>query len=321
MGLAPTSGTTLQRPDLGALAFEFMADATQRGFIGLDVFPIFEVPQQSMSYPKIPIEAFMKLQKTARAPRGNYNRTPYEFETGTFKCEENGWEELLDDSEAELYRRFFDAEELAVMRAVDVIMRAHEKRVSDAVFNTGNITNTAGVATEWSTVATATPRRDVLAAKNSLRLATGVTVDSMAINATVLNNLLRSAEVIEALKYTNPFEMGSMQQQIAQLGQYFGLELHVAGGLYDSAKKGQDFSLAEMWDDEYCLLFAKSQGLDLRNPQLGRTFLWTADSPDILNTEEYREEKARSGVYRVRHNTDEEFIFAGAGYLLSNITA
>ena len=318
---APTSATTLQRPDLAALAFEFMVDAPQRGFIGLDVFPIFEVPQQSMSYPKIPIEAFMKLQKTTRAARGNYNRTPYEFETGTFKCEEHGWEELLDDSEAELYRRFFDAEELAVMRAVDIIMRAHERRVASAVFNTGNVTNTAAVTTEWSTVATAIPRRDVIAGKNALRLATGVVVDSMAINETVFNNLLRSAEVIEALKYTNPFEMGSREQQAAQLGQYFGLELHVAGGLYDSAKKGQSFSIAEIWDDEYCLLFAKSQGMDLRNPALGRTFLWTADSPEMLTTEAYREEKARSGVYRVRHNVDEEFIFAGAGYLLSNITA
>lgn len=318
---APTAATTLQRPDLGALAFEFMADASQRGFIGLDVLPIFEVPRPSMDYPKIPIEAFMKLQKTNRAARGNYNRTDYEFETGTFACEEHGWEELLDDSEAELYRRFFDAEELAVMRAIDIIMRNHERRVATAVFNTGNITNTAAVGTEWSTVATATPRRDVFAGKNALRLATGVIVDSMAINLTVFNNLLRSAEVIEALKYTNPFEMGSVEQQAAQLGQYFGLELHVAGGLYDSAKKGQTFSLAEIWDDEYCLLFAKSQGLDLRNPQLGRTFLWTGDSPDILTTEEYREEKARSGVYRVRHNVDEAFIFTGAGYLLSNITA
>ena len=87
----PTSGTTLQRPDLGALAYEFYKDAPQRGFIGLQVMPVFEVPQVSMDYPKIPIEAFMKLQKTSRARRGNYNRSDYEFETGTFKCEEHGW--------------------------------------------------------------------------------------------------------------------------------------------------------------------------------------------------------------------------------------
>jgi hypothetical protein len=318
---APTSATTLQRPDLGAIAYEFMKDSESQGFIGLEVLPMFEVPQQSMDYPKIPIEAFMKLQKTQRAPRGNYNRTDYEFETGTFKCEEHGWEEALDDSEAELYRRFFDGEELAVLRAVNILMRNHERRVAVAVQDTGNITNTAAVATEWSTVATATPRRDVFAAKEALRAATGVIVTDMAINMTVFNNLLRSAEVIEALKYTNPFEMGSLQQQIAQLGQYFGLNIHVAGGQYDSTKKGQSYTLADIWDDEYCLLYAKSEGMDLQNPSLGRTFLWTADSPDMLNTEQYREEGKRSSIYRVRHNVDEAFIFTGAGYLLSNITA
>lgn len=317
----PTSGTTLQRPDLGVIAYEFYNDAPQRGFIGLEVLPLFEVPQKSMDYPKIPIEAFMKLQGTKRAARGAYNRSDYEFKTGTFACEEHGWEEALDDSEAELYRRFFDGEEIAVMRAVNIIMRNHEKRVAAAVQDTGNITNTSAVTTEWSTVATAVPRADVYGAKEALRLATGVIVDSMAINMTVFNNLLRCAEIIDALKYTNPLEMGSLQQQIAQLSQYFGLNLQVAGGQYDSAKKGQSFSLADIWDDEYCLLYAKSEGMDLATPSLGRTFLWTEDSPEMLVTEQYREESARSNIYRVRHNVDEAFIFTGAGYLLSNITA
>lgn len=318
---APTSGTTLQRPDLGALAYEFYKDAAQRGFIGLEVLPVFEVPRVSMDYPKIPIEAFMKLQKTNRARRGNYNRSDYEFEMGTFKCEEHGWEEVIDDVERKLYANLFDIEQIAVMRAVNIILRNHEKRVATAVQSTGNITNTASVGTEWSTVATSTPRKDVYAAENALRLATGVLVDTMAINLTVFNNLLRTSEVQDALKYTNPLEMGSLQQQTAQLSQYFGLELLIAGGLYDSAKKGQSYSMTEIWDDEYCLLFAKSMGMDLETPALGRTFLWVEDSPDILTTETYRDEPIRSDIYRVRHNVDEAFIFTGAGYLLSNITA
>lgn len=318
---APTSGTTLQRPDLGALAYEFYKDGPQRGFIGLEVLPVFDVMEQSSDYPKLPIESFLKLQKTDRARRGNYNRSDYEFETGTYACEEHGWEEPIDDKERKLYQRFFDVEEVAVMRAVNTILRNHERRVSTLVFNTGNITNTGAVGTEWSTVASSTPRRDVYAAKNTLRLATGVLVDSMAINLTVFNNLLRTSEVQDALKYTNPLEMGSLQQQTAQLSQYFGLDILVAGGLYDSAKKGQSYSMAEMWDDEYCLLFAKSIGMDLETPALGRTFLWTEDSPDILTTETYRDEPIRSDVYRVRHNVDEALIFAGAGYLMSNITA
>ena len=65
----------------------------------------------------------------------------------------------------------------------------------------------------------------------------------------------------------------------------------------------------------------RKSGRDLREPCLGRTFLWTADSPQNIVTEQYREEQSRSTIYRVRHSVDEAFVFTGAGYLLSNITA
>lgn len=317
----PTSGTTIQRPDLGAIAFEYMLEASRRGFIGLEILPLFDVMEQSADYPFIPIEAMLKLQDTKRAARGNYNRSDYEFETKTYACKEHGWEEPVDDKEAELYRRFFDAEEIAVLRATDIILRNHEKRVADKVFNSSNITNGASVTNEWDDATNATPRSDVFGGRNALRLATGVVVDSMAISATVLNNLLLTAEVREALKYTNPLEMGSMEQQVAQLSQYFGLTLLVGGAQYDSTAKGQSFTLAELWDDEYCLLFKMARSMDLKDPALGRTFLWTADSPDILTTEQYREEQTRSNVYRARHNVDERLTAAGAGYLLENITS
>jgi hypothetical protein len=82
----PTSATTVQRPDLGQVAYEYMLDASQRGFIGLDVLPIFEVPEQSADYPVIPIESLLKIPDTKRAPRGNYNRGDYEFEMGIYVC-------------------------------------------------------------------------------------------------------------------------------------------------------------------------------------------------------------------------------------------
>ena len=48
---------------------------------------------------------------------------------------------------------------------------------------------------------------------------------------------------------------------------------------------------------------------------------WEEDAPGLLVTEQYREEQTRSDVYRVRQNTDECVQFAGAGYILTGITA
>lgn len=317
----PDSATTLQRPDLGAIAYEYLASASQRGFIGLVLMPLFDTPLKTSDYPVIKLEALLKLQETKRAARGDYNRSDYEFKTGTYNCAEHGWEELVDDSEAALYRRFFDAEVIAVQRCVDVILRNQEARIAAKVQNTALITNTAAASTPWSTIATCDPRLDVKNAKNAMRLASGQTPNVMVISKAVFDTLLLCKAIMDALKYTNPIEMGGEEVQRRLLAQYFGVDQVLVGNaLKDSAKKGQTASLADIWDDEYCGLYkVSSGGPDLREPCLGRTFLWTEDSPENLVVEQYREEKKRSEVYRARQNVDEAFVFTKAGYLISDI--
>lgn len=318
----PTSGTTDVRSDLASLAYEYYINAADRGFIGLELMPIFQVAEKSAHYPKIPIESLLKMPAVKRAPRANYPRSDWQFETGTYTCEEYGWEEQIDDVEAALYAKYFDSEVIANARAVDILLRAQEKRIAAALFNTNNITNTAGVGTEWSTVATCTPLADVETAKEAMRAASGLVPNVMAMSVKVFNNLVRSKEILDAFRYTNPVENGTREAKKNLLAQYFGVDKVLVGGaIYDSKKKGAAFTLADIWDDEYVLLAKVAMGNDLRDPSLGRTFLWTGDSPSNLNVESYREDQTRSNIIRVRHNVDEAFVFTGAGYLMSNITA
>jgi len=320
----PTNSTAIQRDDLGAIAYEYAYEASQRGFIADAVLPIFEVAEQSADYPKIPIESILKMPPSIkRAPRGNYQRGDYEFETGTYSCEEYGWEEPLDDSERKLYKRFFDAEEVATLRATDVVLRHREKRVADAVQSTGNITNTGNVSTEWSTAATCTPKADVKDAKNTLRTATGIDPDAAAMSKKVFDNLMITKEIKDYLQYTNPHLLANFEVQRQLVAQYLDLEeIFVGNAIYDSAKKGKSKSISDIWDDEYVLLFKRPiNPMNLKEPTLGRSFLWLEDSPEILVTETYREEDIRSDIYRVRQYVDEAFVFTGAAYLMGNITA
>lgn len=319
----PTSATTLQRPDLAAIAYEYALAGPDRGFIGQQIFPVFEVPQQSADYPVIPIEALLKAQDISRSPRAGYNRGDYDFETGTYACVEYGWEEPVDDVERALYRRFFDAEEVATMRAVDILLRGYEKRVQAIVQSTAVITNTAAITTEWSTAATCTPKSDVKTAKRAMKAATGVVPNVGICSEKVFENLLITKEIKDYLMYTNPHLIDTREAQKKLMALYLDLEdILIGGSQYDSTKKGQSFTLADIWDDEYFTLARVSRGGgDLREPCLGRTMLWTADSPQMLVTEQYREEQTRSDIYRVRHYVDEAIIFAGAGYILTNITA
>lgn len=314
----PTSSTTLQRPDLGELAYEYMIGANARGFVGMEIMPIFEVPDQSADYPIIPVESLIKTKDTKRAPRGTYNRGDWEFETGTYSCEEHGWEEPVDDVEAALYSRYFDAEMVSTEIAVDAILRNHERRVATLL---EAVSNTAAVTTEWSNTS-CTPRADVDTAREAMRSAYGILPNALVVSYKVFRNLLRATEITSALQYTNPIQIGSEEAQRLVLGQYFGLDVLVAAGQRDSAKKGQAATLADLWDDEYAHLIRRSVGGQrLREPVYGRTFLWFQDSPRQVVVESYREEDKRSTIIRARQHVDEAIIFAGAAYKLSNITA
>jgi hypothetical protein len=320
----PTSSTTVQRPDLGTLAYETWLESQRDGFIGLKAAPVFETNEKSADYPFIPMETLINVKDTKRAPRSNYNRSDWQFETKTYNCQDNGWEELLDDEEVNQYKYLFDAESVAVERAVHIILMNHEIRTAAMMFNTSNFSNTA-VTTEWSTAASATPHKDVtVTGWSAFKAQCGMTPTHGVCSDTVFRNLVNTDEVKQAFRSTGngPLEVDGYEAQKRAMAQYFGLkEIFVGSAVKSITKKNKSASPTDIWDDEYFGLYRIESGMDLRRPQAARTFLWTRDSPDILVTEQYREEKNRGDVYRVRHNVDEAVINANCGYLLSNITA
>jgi hypothetical protein len=312
--------TAIVRNDLGTIAWEYSIEASQRGFVGLRIFPTFETPKKEGEYPLITVESFLKSQPTRRAPRGAYNRSDYTFKKQTFSCEEDGFEELLDDSERTLFGDAqIEAETIATLRSVDVILRNQERRTITMAIDTGAIAN-AAAAVLWSTAATATPRIDVLAAKEAMRSGFGIKPNIMVISDASKNDLLLTAEITDALKYTNPIELGGEEAQLRILASYFGVdEVIIADAQVDSAKKGQDKSLTDVWTNTICGLYRVSSSRDLKEPSFGRSMLWTGDSPQNIVTEQYRAESNRSDVFRARQNTDEVYTFVGAGRLITSV--
>ncbi len=314
-----TSSATL-RPDLGALALEYALEASRRGFIGTELFPTFPTNEQAGEFPVIPVESLLKLQDTSRAARSAYGRSDYEFDADNFSCTEKGWEEPVDDSEARMYASYFDAEEMAVKRAIDIILRGQEKRISDQIMNTSNF-SVHNVSAKWSVVADATPREDVMAARKALRDATGLEGNAAALSWDTFNNILLCDAFLGHVQYTNPVLLSDFEQQKKLVAMYLGVDRVLVGNaVYDSAKKGKAVSATSIWPNAYGMVCQiGGNGNDLREPCLGRSFLWTADTPDNVVVEDYREDQTRSNIYRVRQYTDEKFVCVAAGYLLGNL--
>ena len=317
----PSSNQAMQRPDLGAVAYETILGGVNQGFIGMDVMPIFETTLQSAEYPVIPTEALLKSHDTSRSARGNYNRDTYNFNLQNFSCKEDGHEELLDDSEARLYARYFDAENVAVERGAGILLRSMEQRIANIAQNVANAAGNAAVGTAWSTPATATPKADIKDAIATLRNTSGVKADTVVMGYTAFQNVLVTNELKTYLQYTSPHLVVSEEAQKQVLARYFGVrQVLVGDAIKDSAKKGKATVITDIWDNtKVQVMKLSSGGADLREPSFGRTFLWTADSPSIVTTETYREEALRSNVFRVRQYTDEAVQFVGANYILTGI--
>jgi hypothetical protein len=313
----------IYRPDLGQAVMEFI-ESEALNYIGQRVMPLFPTAVSSGTYPVIPKEALLKLTDVNRAPRGTYNRDDFEYERGTFTTTEKGTEEPLDDTERALFGQEAPglAEILAVQRATTKVMRAQEKRIADMVFNASNFTAHA-ITHEWDDATNADPFSDIVTGKKAFRLQCGMLPNALIIAWTTMEDLKKTDAVIDRLKYTYP-GMDVAMMGPAELARVFDIpQVLVGGAVYDSAGKGIAASVSDIWYNEYAALVRVATRQDLTEPCIGRTFLWTADSPSNPIVEQYREEQRRSDIFRVRHHVDEQFIASRdtSATIVSNVSA
>lgn len=312
----------LARGDLGMAVDEYRQQST---YIGERIFRPLLVNEQAAEFPVVPIEVLLSDENVDRAMRGFYNRSGWDFEMGFYATRERGWEELLDDREVKLYRNMLDAELIAVNRALQIILRAQEKRIADKLFNTTNFT-VHNLAIEWSTAATATPIDDINDAVVAIRAACGMTPNCLVIPFAAFMNIKRCAQVVDLLKYTYPGkDINSISAQ--QLAAILNIENVLIGDAQvNTAKKGQSAVLGEIWDDEYAMLTRIATSDDFSEPCVGRIFRWSEESGSGEGgtiVEQYRTEGNRSETYRVRNDADERLLksYDDAGNVLSDVAA
>lgn len=317
------SSTAFLRPDLGQSFEEFDLLASQQGYIGTQVLPIFPVQLQTANFSRVPVEAVLAERNTKRAPGSGYNRADFQFEQDNYATLEYGAEEVLDDREVGIYAYTLDLERISSMRAMDAVMRAAEKRIADAVFNATTFTGalTGAVGQEWSKGAVATPIDDVKDAITVFKANTGMLPNTLIFNDEVMRNLTLCDQIIDRIKYSGRDDPKSITP--AMLAALFGVDrILTPSAMRNSANPGQAAAtFADIWDDEYAMLARLATTQDLKEPCLGRTFHWVGDGSSENGTVEmYRDESKRANVLRVRIDMQEKMLYTSFGYLMSNIT-
>jgi hypothetical protein len=325
MPATPISSNTSVRADLAAF-FEFDLEMEKREYIGTKVLPVVDTLLSSDDPGKIPLESLLQEVDTTRSSGSGYNRGSWKFDRFNYSTRENGWEEPVDERDKKRLQDLLQIEQISYSRAVNFVMKNHEKRVADLVFNPTTWTGgalTTGVVNEWDDADDATPIVDVNAARLKVYEGSGLWPNALIINKKVFHNLRQSEEIIDRINSAGAGNASKATDiTAAMLAAVFDLDfILIGGGTKNNAKEGQPASPAQIWDDEYAMVCRIATSVDMREPCIGRTFHWSEDGSQVGGAvEEYYSDEVRSKIIRVRHDTDEVIMYPQAGHLLSNIT-
>lgn len=307
------SSYAVPRADLGAALTEF--DPATEGFIGIQILPQFDVAKESATM-SVTTRENLKRVSVLHADGSAYNRANAVTEDKAFLCVDYGLEDVLTDKKRALYANDFDPELVTTTVLLRRLLIEQEIRINSLVFNTGTWTGddlyTDNSGSPWD-AAGSDIIGQILAAKEKVRLGTGMVADSMAIGAAALSNMLKNTGITGQFKGVDVITETVLRGALPSI---FGIKnLFVGNAVYDSALEGQSFSAGDIWADDYAMVFKQQVG-DTASGGLGRSPLWVPMTPEFDAVEQYREEQTKGDVFRVTQYTDELIFDAPSGHLM-----
>jgi len=295
-----TSNATLRGDITTAL---IQGSQMDQGFIGTDVFPIYNSPVRAGQYLKLQLGNAELLNSDASkvAPGSAYPRSSRAFDNDNFTCVEFGLEEVVPDALASDVSRFFGLETETAKILLRNIQIGHEAEVASTLFDSGTFTATnALVNYTVSFLSTVNFVADVAAAKQRL-LKQGVIANCVVMNQEVFDLVRRSPLTQNQFFGVVATDSRRLLSEV-EIAQAAGVEkVYVGKAAKNSAAKGQSFSGAFIFPTTYVAVGYVAGG-DFASGGAGRTIIWSEDASAPFVAESYRDEGRRSNILRVRSN-------------------
>lgn len=310
--MPPTGSLSIPRQDLTGSMYQ--APRTQR-FIGKRILRPMRVPSQTGRLGIVPVEAMYNMPVSAtRNSDGGYNRINWKPTDDSWATVERGLEVATDDRKANLYRSYFDFEMWHYMMAHCELLRLQEKRISDLCYDTAVWTgtgNTAAASAAWS-VASTVVLSDTNSAKKDINDKCGAERFGIEMSWKTWMDISRTTDLRGSIAYTR---LPSGQIPLDTLASMLQVEeVVIANAPYNSANQGLTASLSKIWPTNKVFVYAIPETDSPEEPRLGNTLYWDETGgteglgagEDEIVAEEYRDERVRGMVGRVRHETHEK---------------
>jgi len=288
------------------------------------VFGRINVPKNKGSFGTMPQTNYYENPAlTKRAPGGNYNRVVGKTSEKTYVCYDDGLELPYDDNDRANYEDMFQYEASIIEILRRRVITAREVIAATALFNETNwpLAGTTGktVSNVWDG-ASGTPIDDVRFALECM-YANGADPTNAVMVCSWKNMiaLLNNAQIIGNKKYTILPDQLVNDANRASIAAALGLKDIIVGTpLKNGATEGVAISLSGIWSDTYAWVGNVAQTNSPDEFCVGRTYVNTADGGDEI-AEQYRDESARSDVYRFRGTVGIQVNYTATGCLLKSV--
>ena len=314
--MAYNTSDSTPRIDISTLLME--AVHQEKHYVASSLLPVYGSEREVGRYPKFRIGKgeLLKKESQKRGATGTYNESEEQFEWDSYQTVEYGHEKRVDDVVRKQMRDFFDSDMVTAKFCMNKLMLDYEVEAAAAIMDPSVFTaSAAGTAYTEANLATMDFPADLNATIEALTL-NGEEPNTMVISLSVYNRLKRS-KLLQTYLYGHlNTTQGGSNITPTLVAEAFGIpNIVIAKKSYDNAIKGKT-NVVPVWGNSYIWL-GEVQGGDFMNGGCGRTIIWDADSEGgLFTTDQYREEKRRGDMIRVRSNRVIKIVNPNSGRLI-----
>lgn len=303
---SPNTSLAHRRADLES----FMEwDYNRSGYIGYSLMPLTDVAKRAGEFSRITRnEAKQTGPPLERGSRSGYQRVDFEWTMDNYRTREYGLEGSVYDTEKEEYVDLLDYEMEVSERTLDMVLTQAEVRVAAATINNTSVASTA-ITTAWNDPF-GKPNDDINAAKIRIRNKTGKVPNTVAMDWETWILMRENADLVDRVKYQGFLDARAETLTKSAVAQYFDVpQLLVAGenAVTNTANQGASAAVfAPIWSRGKVFIAVIAETSRRSEYCFGRTFHWGADgSQQGGRIEQYRDERHRADILRVRHDVEE----------------
>lgn len=315
----------VDRP-LTTMSVAYMQDQSE--FIADKVFPPVPVDKQSDTYYVYDKNDWFRDEARPRAPGTESAGGGFNLSTSPYACIVNAYHKDVDDQTRSNADEGIDLDRDATEFVTRKVMLKRERDWASRFFTTGvwgtDITGvasspSAGQVIQWNDYTNGDPISDIEAGRRAIKIATGMTANTLVLGYDVFTKLKRHPTVRDQYKYVNSDVITA-----DMLARLFEIErVFVAGAVYASNDEGATAAYSFVHGKAAMLCYSAPRP-SLLAPSAGYMFGWRGVSGGMGATvaiKRFRMEHLESDRIEAQAGYDPRVIGSDLGYFWTSIVA